>query len=353
MTKPETYMSGSLRLAWAVVGLAVITATGFALDLAWMRFSGFMFFICATGLVAVVLAEVLCWHQTATSWHQRRMFSCILWAVLALVCSVGTLYTNYSTSAIGQDHKAAEKLTAFNASDDLDRSQKELSDKVSRLEKQLTVAPARTPEAAQAAIDNAKSHRFWARTAQCTATKGPDTRAFCADYAAAVADKSNSAAAIQSRAELANAQNELKAVRERRGTTEAVASKDNPSILLLTTMGMQQDHARLADSMVLPLVVQFIMALGGILLANEHARDREPKSWLPEWLSNWVKGRAYVAATGRQLKSADEVCEAAAQPSHGQRVTTLVATAKTPEQVKLETQRDHIIAIAKGQPHAS
>lgn len=344
MTKPEAYMSGSLRMAWLVVCLAVITATGFALDLAWHRFYGLMFFICATGLVAVVLAEVLCWHQTATSWHQRRVFSCGLWLVLASVCSLGTLYTNYSTSALGQDEKAVEKLSSFNAYDDLSKSEKEAADKVSRLEKQLAQAPSRTSDAAQAAIDNAMAHKFWKSTDGCKETKGQQTRDFCAQYAAAVADKSNASASVQARAELANAEGELKSVREKRGSTKAETSKDNPAILLLTTMGLQQDHARLADSMVLPLVVQFIMALGGILLANEHARDKEPKSWLPEWLSNWAKGRAYVAATGRQMQTPAEVyAKAAEQPTPLQPQvfrSVIGISGKTVAQQRAEEQRE-------------
>lgn len=315
MSKPNDKISGSLRLAWVVVIFALITAIGFALDLAWHRFSGLMFLICALGLTTVAIAEVLFWHQSASAWHERRPVAAMLAACVALACSAGTLYTNYSTSAIGQDTKSAEKLTAFNKSDDLDKAIHERQERIAQLDKQLQAGPARTADAAQADIDKAMAHKWWAATSQCTITKGPQTRDFCAAYQAAVADKSNASAGVQAKAERTNLANELTELRTKRGSTEQVASKDNPAIAMLIAMGLSDEHAHVADSMVLPGVIQIIMALGGILLANEHARGREPKPWLPRWFSDWAKSKAYVAATGRHMSAADEYAAAQASPS--------------------------------------
>jgi hypothetical protein len=312
--KPDSRISGSLRLAWLVVIMALVTAVGFALDLAWHRFAGLMFIVCAVGLVTVAVAEVLFWHQSASAWHERRPVAAFLAACVAIACSAGTLYTNYSTSAIGQDTKSAEKLTAFNKSDDLDKSIAERQARIAQLDAQLAAVPKRTADAAQADIDKAMAHKFWTATDGCKLTKGPQTRDFCSAYQGAVADKSNASAGVQARAERTNLTNELSELRTKRGSTEQVASKDNPAIAMLIGLGLSVEHAHVADSMVLPAVIQVIMALGGILLANEHARGREAKSWLPRWLSEWVKSHAYTAATGRHLSAADEYAQAASTP---------------------------------------
>lgn len=316
MNKPSNdKMSGSLLLAWWVVAFALITAIGFAWDLAWHRFHGVMLVISGLGLMTIAIAEVLFWHKAASYWLNRRLFASLFAAAVAVACSAGTLYTNYSTSALGQDSRASEKLGAYNASDDLDKGIKEKSERVAILQKQLAAAPTRTAEAAQAAIDNAKAHRFWSLTSNCRETKGQQTRDFCAQYAAAVADKSNSSAAVQARADLANEQAALAAMREKRGTTEAIASKDNPALSLWASAGLNDRESQVADAMMMPTVIQVILMLGGILLALEHFGDREPRSWLPAWLSGWFKSSATVALTGRQLQSADEVyAKAEAEP---------------------------------------
>lgn len=312
MTKPNDKMPGSLLLAWWVVAFALITAIGFAWDLAWHRFHGVMLVISGLGLMTIAIAEVLFWHKAASYWLHRRLFASLFAAAVAMACSAGTLYTNYSTSALGQDSRASEKLGAFNASDDLDKGIKEKTDRVATLQKQLAAAPTRTPEAAQAAIDNAKAHKFWTSTNSCRETRGQQTRDFCAQYASAVADKSNSSAAIQARADLANEQAALDGLRKQRGSSETVASKDNPALSLWASAGLNDRESQVADAMMMPTVIQVILMLGGILLALEHFGDKEPRSWLPAWLSGWFKSSASVALTGRQLKSADEVYEAAA-----------------------------------------
>lgn len=345
----ETYMSGSLRLAWLVVMLALLTAVGFAADLAWHRFTGMMFLICLVGLVTIAIAEVLFWHQAASAWHERRPVAAFLSVIVALACSAGTLYTNYSVSAIGQDAKASEKLTAYNRSDDLAASIKNQQTQVETLQKQIAAAPTRTAAAAEAAIAEAQAHRWWAGvTAQCTKTVGPQTRQFCSAYRQAEADKANAKAATIARAELANAQNELRKLRDKRGTTDSVADSSNPAMALLVSAGLTDRQARVADSMVLPLVIQVIMALGGILLANEHARGKQSKSWLPQWLSLWAKASAYKAATGKNLALDDDGNPVAAEPS---KATTLLGIdVETVEQRRARElkEKPHLIAANSG-----
>jgi hypothetical protein len=314
MSKPDSYMTGSLRLTWLVVLFVCAAAIGFSVDLAWERFDGLKFVFAAMLLGATAVAEVLFWHKATVFWLDRRLIPAVFAACVAIVCSAGTLYTNYSTGAHGQDHKASEKLSAYNKSDDLDKSIAERQARIAQLDAQLAAVPKRTADAAQADIDKAMAHKFWTATDGCKLTKGPQTRDFCSAYQGAVADKSNASAGVQARAERTNLTNELTELRNKRGSTEQVASKENPALGLWAMAGLGENEAKVADSMVMMFVGQVLMMIGGILLGLEHAGDREPKSWLPKWLSEWVKGHAYTAATGRHLSAADEYAAAASTP---------------------------------------
>ncbi len=237
------------------------------------------------GLVCVAIGEFLSWHNAATAWHERRAGSLVLWGVLGGILSAGTLYTNFSSAASNNDSNAVVQQTAFvsrtNVVDELKAAKAERS----RLEEELRMKPTRTPEAAQAAIDNAKAHRFWGVTKECTETKGPQTRGFCDAYASAVAEKSMGTNAIA-------VAEELKAVKARIAKYEAdvtagkaVVSADAPQIGIIKTRFETDDStARQIDAMVLPMLVQAMLLFGGILLANEAFRGRAPRPWI-----NWRK----------------------------------------------------------------
>lgn len=81
-------------------------------------------------------------------------------------------------------HKAAyvrtisTQETRVSAKAELDRLQKRMA----WMETAVNGTPVTTPEAAQAKIDNAKAHRFWAMTDGCAKTKGPQTRRYCDGY---------------------------------------------------------------------------------------------------------------------------------------------------------------------------
>ena len=286
-TKPNDF---TMRMAKVMVGGAVFAAAVYAIDLGFARASSwYLVPAIVVGLLSVVIGEILCWHNAGISFHERRLGSMILWGTLAVACSAGTLYTNYSTSALNQDEKSSVQLTAFTAFDDLAKTERELTKRLEQIDERARLAPVDTPEAFMSRIDNAKAHKFWKRTEGCKQTFGKETRKFCDDYASAVAGKSNAEESLTLPEERKAVEAKLAEVRSERKTTKAVVSDDTPGVTLIANMTGDKMVARQIDSMTLPLLVQAIMLFGGILLANEHARGMEKKPWI-----NWRKLGYYV-----------------------------------------------------------
>ena len=281
------------RMAKIMVAGAVFAAAIYAIDLGFARAAHwYLAPAIVVGLLCVVIGEILAWHNAAMAYHERRAGSVLLWAALAMVCSAGTLYTNYSTSASNQDEKSAVQLTAFtqaaNVGDSLKDAKKELSRIQGRIDgitgwkvdgKPYTV---RTIESAQADIENAMAHKFWKYTDGCKVTKGKDSRAFCDKVANYRAEKDMAAELKTLEAELPAAKAAVDEARTASSEMKAVVSDDTPGITLIDNMIGDKAMARQLDSMTFPLLVQAIMFFGGILLANETARNMVRKPWI-DW----------------------------------------------------------------------
>ena len=281
------------RMAKIMVAGAVFAAAIYAIDLGFARAAHwYLAPAIVIGLLCVVIGEILAWHNAAMSFHERRAGSTLLWAALAMICSAGTLYTNFSTSASNQDEKSSIQLTAFTSYEDLDKTEDELTRKVKELDEKLRLAPVETAEAYDAKIENFKSHKFWKYTDECRKTKGSDSRKFCSDYSSAVANKSNATGVLTLREDRKAAAAELAEVRAERKTAKAVVSDDTPGVTFVANMTGDKAVARQLDSMAFPLLVQAIMFFGGILLANETARNMVRKPWI-DWKRvgyrvNWI-----------------------------------------------------------------
>lgn len=289
MAKADNF---TLRMAKLMVGGAVFAAAVYAIDLGINRATAwYLTPAIVVGLLAVVVGEILCWHNAGIAWHERRAGSLMLWGILAAVCSVGTLYTNFSTSAISQDEKSSLQLTAFTASDDLRKSEEEATfalkaaqDARSKLKPQRAAADAR------AAIDSAQAHKWWKYTNGCAEPKGKESRAWCDTYRSAVSDLAMWDDISREDARIGNLKAKVDDVRSERKVTKAVVSDDTPGVALIAdVMGGDKALARQIDSMTLPLLIQAIMLFGGILLANEHMRGVPKKPWI-----NWRKVGYYI-----------------------------------------------------------
>lgn len=244
------------------------------------------------GLVCVAVGEFLSWHNAATAYFERRAGSLMLWSILGATLSAGTIYTNFSTTAGNNDVKAGIQKTAFVSYEDTDKTERELTERKAQLQQELKLAPTRTAEAARAAQDNAKAHRFWKLTNGCKETKGQQTRDFCSSYASAVADESNAGRALTNKEELAAVTAQLADVRKARAAAPAAISDDQANITMLSRVAsMDKATARTVDAMVAPWLVQAMLVFGGILLAAETFRGKTLPPWI-NWarIASWFKG---------------------------------------------------------------
>lgn len=324
------------RMTKACVTAAVIFACCLAVFLAKQQAPEGEFYIWAGGFIVVALLEFTCWHGVGTSAIEGRKFVFAVYLILGVICSGGTWITNFFYSAVATNERASHQLQSFNTTTDLNRDEEELTAKRRRLEETVSKAPARTADAADAAIKNAMADKFWVRTAGCTEKKGAQTKAFCDAYAAAVADKSNASAAVQARADLANTETALASVREKRATTKGETSREDPTVAaIMSRTGADADTARVYKAMILPTIIQAILILGGLLWAVEDARYLKAAPWFPS-LSLWFRSSVYRAATGKRMKPPVSAAEAYEQAA---------ATPLKPAEAKAGPERVAVIGI--------
>lgn len=265
----------AMNVTKLMVGGSLFAAVIMAVHYGWSKGSDTALSIAfVVALVVVAFGEVLSWHSVAASWYERRAGACIFWAILGISLSLGTLYTNFSTAAGSGEKTAIVKTADFNQYDAVKSDLASDRAKLARLEGRLSWMtgtavkgkPVGTIEGADAKVTEAKAHKWWKTTEGCTATKGPQTREFCANYAAAVDELALAREKKTIEAEIPAikariAQNSGKAV-------EHVAISDDAANITAVAAWLRIDTktARQADSMLLGFLVQAMMLLGGVLL---------------------------------------------------------------------------------------
>lgn len=157
---------------------------------------------------------------------------------------------------------------------DVDR----LSKNVDRLQSRLRMVPVRNADQAQAAIDNAMAHRFWNTTDGCKRTTGPQTRAFCSDYASAVADKAGAVEAQTTREELKQAEAELTKARQAvaaSNATTAVAASQGAVLASIMTASEAPNSSAVywAGIGISGILALFAISAGGLLNFIAYAFD--------------------------------------------------------------------------------
>lgn len=317
------------RLASIMVGGALIAALILAISHgAEKGGTWYLKLALIIGLVCVSIGEFLSWHNAATAWHERRAGSMALWGVLGAVLSAGTLYTNFASSASNNDTKAGIAKAAMIHQSDTDATEAELTQENNNLLQRIAMAPKRTAEAADAAIQNAKAHRLWGVTKGCTETKGKQTRQFCDEYASAVSDRAGATRLIADKEEQRVVAKKLEEVRAKRGDVQQVAmGEDQPSVMLIASkLEIDKAQARQIDSMVLPVLVQAMLLFGGILLANESFRGKPSRPWINWGAIGSLWARLYKFFTGNDLVSSAHTREIIRDDGFAARIAALRTT---------------------------
>lgn len=239
--------------------------------------------------LAALLYEMNATTYALRAFWSGRMVGTIGWSFVWAVAFAYSMNqwigaASENEGAKSNHHKAAYFQTV-DARKNLDTSQRT----VDRLEEKLRMAPVRTADAAQAAIDNAMSHRFWKITDGCKSTKGPQTRSFCSDYASAVADKAGATEAITLREELKTAKADLTSARQAVASTGVEVSEGRNDLVILTKYaGMAEDDARTLNALGSIIAISIFLSVATALRELEHLRATQQRVPMFPW-RNWVR----------------------------------------------------------------
>lgn len=242
--------------------------------------------------LAALCGEFYFSGEVVRSWYERAPVSVAAFMLL-WTCAFGYSVNQWLGAASdGQFEKAGFQKAAFNKSQDAENSEAELQADVKRIQDRLKVAPTRTPEAARAAQDNAKAHRWWKYTEECKSTKGPQTREFCSNYASAVADESLATEAMKLREELKIKQEELKKVRDERKDAPVVVSAERTDLRIYTQYaGMSQQAAMDVQAFGTIIFISLVMSGLGMLREAQLHRGKPRKPWgLFSWARRLIWG---------------------------------------------------------------
>lgn len=313
--KGLTFRMANLMVGGALVAALILAIShGVTKGVAWELKVVYVIALCM-----VALGECLSWHNAAMSWHERRLASTGLWTMLGVVLTCGTLYTNFSSTAGNNDAQASVHRAAFITQTDLGDSVQEWKKEKARLEEKLRLSPTLTVEGAQALIDKAKADPFWKRTDGCKEIKGSTSRKFCSDYASAIAAKTGASEAITYREELKDVDGKLEAARSTRAHQPVAIGDDQPSVRYLqATFKLTETSARQIDAMTVPALVQAILVLGGILLANEKHQGKPRLPWFDRarWASRYHGVRDFCTGNVERPQTAGIRVEPKDNPHH-------------------------------------
>ena len=294
-------------LAWIIRFVAVAGVILIA------KKAGFEFTWANSAVIMTLGLAALCGEfyfsgEVVRSWYERSLTSVVAFALL-WTCAFGYSVNQWLGAASdGQFEKAGIQKAAFVRTQDAAASEEELKADVKRIQDRLKMAPTRTPEAARAAQDNAKAHRWWKYTEECKSTKGPQTREFCSNYASAVADESLATEALKLREELKVKQAELHAVREERKDAPVAVSGERTDLRFFTKYaGMSQESAMDVQALGTIIFISFVMSgLGMLTEAKEH-RGKPRKPWgIVAWFRRLFYGGPIAEAETKWAASGPE-----------------------------------------------
>lgn len=218
------------------------------------------------------------------AWCRKQWMIAGAAVALFAVSVVCEFIAHVGAGASGRSHSmeaAAHRVVSY---EDGRRRVSEIERDVARLQERLRMAPQRTAEAAQAAVDRAKADRFWKMTDGCKATKGPQTRAFCDQYASAVADVSMATERLTLQEDLKVKQTELdearKTARVSGGDSQSAAATQQ-AITLASMVTLTEEPGKTArfwaNIGISSLIALFAIAAACLLNLIAHALGR---SWV-------------------------------------------------------------------------
>lgn len=248
-------------------------------------------FSVAIGVAALLYEMNAAKYALRSLWHGRAV-GAVGWAIIWIVAFGYSMNQWVGAASENEASKSNLHKAAFTRTSDNRDALAKVSKEVDRLEEKLRMAPVRTPEAAQAHIDNAMAHKFWRSTDGCKETKGPQTRQFCSDYASAVADKAGATEAIALREELKQAKAGYASAKAASSSTNEFTEARNDLVILTRFAGLNEDDARVINALGSIVAISIFLSLATALRELELLRKEGPRKpmfslWaLRRW---WIK----------------------------------------------------------------
>ncbi len=170
-------------MLWAFV--IVLSA---ACILGWQYQSGTSWLWAAIA-VAVVLGEVGAIHKAVEAFREKNWIAVGAGAVVWALCFSYSFVQSMGVAATTQDTGAALRQAKATTYEHASSDEQALKTKLDLLQQARSkMQPTRSAADARAVMATKEAHKWFGLTEKCTATKGPQTRAWCDDYRAAEAD---------------------------------------------------------------------------------------------------------------------------------------------------------------------
>jgi hypothetical protein len=144
--------------------------------------------------------------------------------------------------------------------------------------------PMRSIAAATADIQNARAHKFWKSTAECSETKGPQTREFCSKVAAWKGEVAAAGEAETLKAEIPALRKAYEAAQSTASVTKTEVSESRNDLVILTKYaGMKEDDARIFNAIGSIMVISIFLSIATMLRELEELRHQRPRKPFIDW----------------------------------------------------------------------
>lgn len=249
--------------------------------------------------VAALLYEMNAATAALRAFWKGRPLSAIGWAFIWLVAFAYSMNQWIGAASENEGAKTNVHQTAYTASINVQDRVTKTKREVDRLEGRMAWMdtavngkPVRSVEAAQADIDNARANRFWSMTNECKETKGPQTRAFCANVAAWLSEKSLASERITLKAELEAAKADYKEAQLASKSTKVESNSERNDMLMLTKYaGMKQSDAQALTAVGSIVAISIFLSFATMLRELEHLRSQGPRTRIFSTNKLWFKIR--------------------------------------------------------------
>lgn len=291
----DTLPSGNKLALWLVFFAGAITvikkaAPGSVPDYA-------VYFGISLG-IAALLYEMTASKDMIRAWWKGRAGSMLASGAIWFCAFAFSINNWIGAASENQVERSNLHKTALMETQAVTAAVAESEDTLARLKDERNLMkPTTSVAAARATVQTSEAHRFWKVTEGCTATKGPQTRAFCAAYATAVADVALWDQIAKQAVAIGDAEARLAEARSKQAATRIETSAvRGDNVLLVRYGGLAEADAETLQGLIAVVVVSILLSFGSMRSEHEELAKlgpRTPFNWglkLRRWASHTLYG---------------------------------------------------------------